>query len=114
MGLVKTLLDNAYEDTHLLTLNDEKGDDFSMARDVDFILYSKEESQAKIVVEFINDNQYGDASYEKIENNYRIIVTSNMPITQNIISSISALMACIAELFNIQYDGWGCTLMNKE
>lgn len=104
------LLNTSYQDTQLLIGNDEKGDIFSIYRDIDYIFYAKNEDKAISVVSFIEENHYGDASFEKVNGKYRIMVTINMPSTQNIVCSISGLMACIAILFSIEYDGWGCVL----
>ena len=114
MSVVDSLLDNAYADTQLLIGNDEKGDDFSVLRDIDFILYADSEQKAETVSSFINDNQYGSASFKKIEDRYQIIVVVNMPSTQNLVCSVSGLMVCIAELFGVDYDGWGCVLQRSK
>ncbi|MFD2232156.1 ribonuclease E inhibitor RraB [Alkalimarinus sediminis] len=112
MSVVDALLDNAYQDTQLLIGNDEKGDNFLIPRDVDFVLYATDEEKADTVSSFINDNRYGQASYTENEDKFRIIVVVNMPSTQNLICSVSGLMTCIGELFGVEYDGWGCTLEN--
>ena len=112
MSVVDTLLDNAYQDTQLLIGNNEKGDNFLIPRDIDFIIKTNDKEKAETVTSFINDNSYGDASFEEIENEYRIIVTINMPSTQQLINSVSGLMACISSLFSVEYDGWGCVLQN--
>ena len=108
--IVEVLLDNAYQDTQLLIGNDETGDDFKIWRNVDFIFYAPSEEKADVVSSFINDNRYGDSSYEKIENTYRVLVVVNMAPTQNILCSVSGLMACIGEIFSVEYDGWGTTI----
>jgi len=110
MSIVDSLLDNAYEDTQLLISNDKNGDDFLKHRDVDFIMKTEEKEKAETVVDFISDNNYGQASFEKIENEYRILIIINMPTTQQVLTSISALMVCISSLFSVDYDGWGCVL----
>jgi hypothetical protein len=108
--VIESLLDNAYQDTQLLISNDEKGDNFSILRAVDFILYAKDAAKGELVASFINDNRYGEAVYSEIEGKYRIMVTVNMPTTQNLICSVSGLMTCIAALYDLEYDGWGCEL----
>jgi hypothetical protein len=112
MSLVETLLDTAYQDTQLLIGNDEKGDNFSIPRDIEFVLYAGDEKKASLVTSFINDNQYGKASFEKVEKKYMILVVVNMPSTQHLVCSVSGLMACVAALFSIEYDEWGCVLQN--
>jgi len=108
--VVEALLDNAYQDTQLLESNDEMGDIFSIPRDVDFILYAKDQEKGELVTSFINDNCYGQASYEEVEGNHRILLTVNMPTTQNLICSVSGLLTCIAAIYDLEYDGWGCEL----
>jgi len=108
--VVEALLDNAYQDTQLLISNDEKGDNFSVPRAVEFILYAKDANKGELVASFINDNRYGEAVYSGIEGNHCIMVTVNMPTTQNLICSVSGLMTCIAALYDLEYDGWGCEL----
>lgn len=112
MSVVEKLLDTAYQDTQLLIGNDEKGDIFNIPRDIDFVLIADTEKKADTIASFINDNQYGNASYEQVEDQYRIIAVVNMPSTQNLVCSVSGLMACIAALFGVEYDGWGCVLQN--
>jgi len=112
MSIVETLLDTAYQDTQLLMGNDEKGDNFSIPRDIEFVLYAQDEKKADTGSSFINDNQYGEASYAEVEGQYRILVVVNMPSSQHLVCSVSGLMACIAALFSVEYDGWGCVLQN--
>ena len=111
--VVEELLKNAYEDTQLLNGNDEKGDDFSVFRNVDFYLYAPDKEKGELVTSFINDLCYGDAIYSENEGNHTIRVTVYMPTTQNIICSISGLMTCIAAIYNLEYDGWGCELQKN-
>ena len=108
--VVEALLENAYQDTQLLTGNDEKGDNFSVPRDIDFLFYAPNQEKGELVASFINDNRYGEATYYKNEENHCIKVIVNMPSTQNLVCSVSALMTCLAALFDIEYDGWGCVL----
>ena len=108
--VVAALLDNAYQDTQLLIGNDEKGDNFSIPRPVEFILYAKDTAKGELVASFVNDNRYGEAVYAEVNGNHRIMVTINMPTTQNLICSVSGLMTCIAALYDLEYDGWGCEL----
>src|SRR6266849_11040239 len=110
MPLVDTLLTTAYEDTLLLVRNDELGDNFSVPRNVDFVLLSGDSARAETVCSFINDNRYGCAVVETADRGSRIIVTVNMPTTQGVLCSVSALMACLAELFSVEYDGWGTAI----
>lgn len=110
MSVVETLLRTAYEDTQLLIGNDEKGDNFAIARDIEFVLYAEGKEKAETVASFINDNRYGEASVSEAEGQYRILVIVNMPSNQHLVCSVSGLMVCLAALFSVEYDGWGCVL----
>ena len=110
MPLVDTLLETARQDTNLLLKNDGLGDDFTVPRPVDFLLVAKEEQKAGLVASFINDNRYGSAKVENTGTEFRVQVVVNMPTTQNVLCSVSGLMACIAALYGIMYDGWGCVI----
>jgi hypothetical protein len=110
MSVVDALLKNAAEDTDLLRKNDARGDDFAKPRVVDFIFVSHDSDRAAVVRDFINDNQYGDASLESGGDHFRVLVRVMMPTTQHVLCSVSALMTCIAQLFDVEYDGWGCEL----
>jgi hypothetical protein len=111
--LVDTLLKTAYEDTQLLQKNDSLGDNFAIPRDVDFVLLAPDEANAAVVRDFINDNRYGRARIETPPGQFRVIVVIHMPIEQNILCSVSALMICTAALFDSEYDGWGCVITNS-
>lgn len=110
MAIVDDLLRNAYEDALLLQRNDFLGDNFSISREVDFLLIANDEKQGNTVCSFINDNQYGRARVDEADGQYTVLVQLTMPIEQNIVCSVSALMVCISHLFGVEYDGWGCEL----
>lgn len=110
MNILETLLQTAYQDTQSLKANDEKGDDFSVIRNIEFILNTDEKDKAGTVTKFINDHRYGEATFEQIEAKYRISVIVNMPSSQHVVCSVSALMACIATLFTVDYEGWVCAI----
>jgi hypothetical protein len=112
-ALVDKLLDNARQDTDLLTKNDALGDDFSVPRPVDFLLVAMDGKKADLVASFVNDNRYGDARVEPIGGQFRILIVVEMPTTQNVLCSVSGLMACIAGLFGVEYDGWGCVIQKR-
>lgn len=112
-SIVEALLDNAYQDSQLLEGNNQKGDIFSIPRDVDFFLYAKDHEKGELVTSFINDNCYGEASYTEHEGNHCIKVVIHMPTTQNVLNSVSGLMACIAAIYDLEYDGWGCALQRN-
>jgi hypothetical protein len=107
LPIVDDLLRNAYEDTQLLLRNDQLGDVLSVPRDVDFLLRAPDEEKARTVCSFIQDNQYGSAAVQEADGKFSVLVVIHMPITQNIVCSVSALMCCIAAIFGMEYDGWG-------
>ena len=112
-SIVEILLDRSKADTELLRKNDKLGDVFTIPREVDFLLRTPSEKKAKGVAGFINDNQYGRASVQSVEAEFRIQVLIEMPITQNVVCSVSALMACISKIFGVNYDGWGCVIQSR-
>ncbi|NWK57759.1 ribonuclease E inhibitor RraB [Verrucomicrobiaceae bacterium N1E253] len=113
MKIVEQLLINSEEDTKLLIQNDSHGDKFSVPRTVDFTINASDEEKAELVASFIEDNHYGKTTVTKVDEVFRISVFVEMPIEQNIICSVSGLMLCVSELFNVDYDGWGCIMQNK-
>jgi regulator of RNase E activity RraB len=113
MQTIDSLLSTSFQDTELLKQLDEDRDDFSIARDVDFVLRATELKKADLVASFVTDNQYGVASVEEADEGYRLIVTVHMPITQHVLCSVSALMVCLAQLFSLEYDGWGCVVQQR-
>jgi len=104
---VRLLLETAKADTDLLMAKDSHGDVFTIPRQVDFLFRAPTAEKAKLVASFINDNRYGEATASSDDHGHRVQVLITMPITQNVICSVSGLMACISKLFEIDYDGWG-------
>ena len=114
MSLVELLLDNARSDTDLLSKNDAFGDVFSIPRDVDFLLIAPDEAKAQLVRDFIDDNRYGAATVQRNDDStFGISVVVHMAPQQDVLCSVSALMACLSKLFGIEYDGWGCTIQRR-
>ena len=37
-----------------------------------------------------------------------MLLTLRMPVEQHVITAVSGFVACIADLFDADYDGWGC------
>lgn len=105
-AIVELLLDTAQADTDLLIKNDELGDNLSIPREVDFLLRASTAEKADLVATFINDNRYGDATSTSDDDGHRVSVKIMMLITQHVLCSVSALMACISKLFDLEYDGW--------
>jgi hypothetical protein len=111
MHIVDKLLNNSARDAELLTVNDGKGDRFDHSRDVEFAFKTTDKEQAEVVRDFIDDNRYGDAKVVPGDKGMHwVVVTINMPTTQHVLCAVSGLMECLAELFKISYDGWGCIL----
>jgi hypothetical protein len=108
MSLVAKLMETAAADTDVLRSLDEAGDQFARFRNVDFLLIAPSREKADIIASFINDHAYGAALSKEIEGKFRVQVLVQMPVTQEVILSVSGFMACIAHVFGASYDGWGC------
>jgi hypothetical protein len=109
MAVVDKLMETAAADTDFLLKLDAQGDRFSVPRDVEFLLKAPTSDNASIVASFINDHQYGLATTQDLESP-SVLVVVHMPIEQHAIQSVSGFMACICELFGLDYDGWGCVV----
>jgi len=114
MSVVKLLMDTAVEDSKLLAKNQELGDRPEIPRDVDFVLYAKDEEKAKLVAGFISDYRYGRTTVERVEHrgvvSWRLLVTIHTPTTENLVMTLSAFMVCLSQLYDLDYDGWGGTI----
>ena len=118
MTLVESLLDNSDSDRDLLRKNEAAGDDPTIPRDAEFVLYAKDKERAELVCSFIHDNSYGRAVYQEIPENredarHRLIVSVFMPTTEHALCAVSGLMVCLAKLYSLEYDGWGCSLQTR-
>jgi len=109
--LVELLLDTAVQDNRLLIKNQEFGDKADKPRDIDFVLYAKNEERARLVASFVTDNRYGRPLVAKVEHqgeiSWRLIVTIHSPTTENVLHTLSAFMLCLSRLYDLDYDGWG-------
>ena len=112
MSTIQHLIDNATADIDLLTKNDAQGDVFARPRMVDFLLIAPDEEKANLVAGFVNDFGFGAASVDSQTGDHRILVQVEMPTTQHVLQSVSGFMQCLADLYGLQYDGWGCVLQN--
>lgn len=110
MAVIDTLIETAVSDTDLLRKLDSQGDRFSVPRDVEFLLRAPSAEKATVVADFINDYQYGVATPQDLEGSPSVLVVVHMPIEQHAIQSVSGFMACVCELFGLDYDGWGCVV----
>jgi regulator of RNase E activity RraB len=118
MNLVDSLLEGAEADRDVLKKQLAMGDDPSIPRDVDFVLYAKDLEKAELVRDFVHDNSYGRSFVQEVPQNppdsqHRIIVQVFMPTTQHALCAVSALMACLAKLYDLAYDGWGCEITKE-
>ena len=109
-SIVELLLDTAKADTDLLLKNDARGDVLAVPRQVDFLLRTPTADKARLVADFVNDNRYGDATAASDKDGHSVTVRIEMPITQHVLCSVSGLMACISQIFDVEYDGWGSEL----
>jgi len=116
MSIVELLMETAVEDSKLLVKNQELGDRSEIPRDVDFVLYAKDEEKAKLVASFITDYRYGRPVVERVEHHgvvsWRLLVTIHTPTTENVVMTLSAFMVCLSKLYDLDYDGWGSTIHN--
>ena len=110
MNLVSELMETAAADTDVLRSLDSNGDTFAIARDVEFLLIAPDREKATLVANFINDFRYGVA---KVQDEASILVVVHMPVEQPIALCVSGFYACLAKLFGVTYDGWGCVAQAK-
>ena len=118
MNIAEILLDTALSDHALLRGNRDKGDDASIPRDLDFVFYADDEERAALVCDFVADNKYGRSSYQRLESPdgkilWRVLVVIRAPASAEIVCTLSGFMACLAAVFSLEYDGWGCVLQTK-
>lgn len=115
MHIVEQLLDTAYQDSELLIRIESQGDNPHIIREVDFALMAPNKKAAETVCSFINDNRYGEARVEDTgDEETRIVVIVNIPLYQNIVSSMSANFVSLSHLFSVDYIGWGCCVQTEE
>ena len=114
MSLVECLMDTAVQDSDLLVRNQELGDRSEMPRDIEFVLYAKDKKRAELVASFVSDYRYGKASVEHTEDcgeySWRLLIVIHSPTTENVVMSLSAFMVCLANIYDLDYDGWGCLI----
>lgn len=113
MSVVEKLMDGAVADIDVLRSLDAQGDVFVISRDVDFLLRAPNREKAELVAQFINEYQYGAAIPLHDENGDSVQVVINMPITQNVILSVSGFMTCLAAIYDLEFDGWGCVAQSR-
>ncbi len=114
MSFVSELMDIAIADTDVLLSLDEQGDDFSILRDVDFLLRAPNKDKAELVCGYINDYGYGNATLQEHDGNHSVAIVIHMPVTQHVLLSVSGFIATICQLYELEYDGWGCVPQRRE
>jgi len=108
MTMFERLTQNALADTDLLRKNDQLGDTFTIAREVDFAFETGDRQRADDFAEFVNGKSYGTAAARQLaDGRFQVIVLITMPITQHLIGCVSGFMVCLSRLFQIEYLGWG-------
>ena len=111
MTMFDLLHQNAVSDTDLLRKNDELGDIFTVAREVDFAFGTVDRERADDFSEYVNGKNFGTASVTKLtDGGFRVLVLITMPITQHLIGCVSGFMLCLSRLFRIDYLGWGSVI----
>ena len=113
MSIIEKLTQTAQSDTELLIKNDRLGDDVRTPRLVDFLFTAEDRESADALAEFVAGNQYGESHIEPAESGFRVLAVIEMPITQHLICSVSGLMECLAAVFKVEYDGWGCVIQQN-
>ena len=108
MSVIAELRNTARADVQVLQALADQGDDFSVVREVDFLLRAPGREEAELVAGFINDHGYGRASAYSDNGQHCVAVLVDMPVQQNAILSVSGFMVCLCQLYGLEYDGWGC------
>src|SRR5215467_6927428 len=100
MTMFDLLHETAVADTDLLRKNDELGDTFTIAREVDFAFESAEKERADDFAEYVNGKSYGKAAVRTLpDGRFQVLVLITMPITQHVIGCVSGFMLCLSRLF---------------
>ncbi len=107
------LRENARADNDLLCRNDALGDVFTRPRDVDFLFKTGEEQRAQALCDYILAMHFADATMRRDEDGlFWVTAILPMPVHPPLICSVSAFMVCLAQLFEVEYDGWGSVIQN--
>ena len=113
MTTLSALLEVATGDTDVLRSLDRSGDDFSIPRDVEFLLLADTRESAEHAADILNDFSYGRAEIVSEEERFRVQVIIFMPVLQNIVLSISGFMHFFAKSQGLEYDGWSCMVQKR-
>jgi hypothetical protein len=112
MSVIEALLETAYADQELIITRQAWGDDLQTPREVNFRFSATSKEMAETLISLVEDNQYGKTRLEPVGRNYAVIVTIDIPITEQVIRPVSGLMACLSKIFAVEYDGWDCRPAN--
>ena len=108
MTIVDVLRETAIADTKRLHELNSRGDNFALQRPVRFHLRAESQQTADAVRDLVNQHHYGSSISETLRGEHVVHVVIMMPIQQQMLLSVSAFMACLAEMFQLRYDGWHC------
>ena len=118
MSVVELLMDTAAADSELLVRNQELGDRAEIPRDIDFVLYAKDEEKARLVESFVTDYRYGRPSVERVEHEgvvlWRLLITIHSPTTESVAMTLSAFMVCLSKIYDLEYDGWSSAIQTRD
>jgi hypothetical protein len=80
---------------------------------VNFDFVTAERERADDFAAFVNGKSYGVATVSDYgQGEFLIVVLITMPITQNVLCSVSGFMLCLSQLFGIDYSGWGSVIQS--
>jgi Regulator of ribonuclease activity B len=118
MSVVELLLETAAADKDLIYKNRRLGDNPEIARDLDFALHAKTEERARLVHDFVIDNGYGRPSVERIDADdggvsWQLVIAIHATARPEVVCTLSAFMACLSKLYDLDYDGWGCVMQRN-
>jgi hypothetical protein len=113
MSVVNKLLDNSLRDRELLRKNLQLGDDLQVPRLVDFVFVTPAKEIAEELVAYVGEGHFGEPQTAALEDGFRVVVTCKMPVSESVLCCVSGLMACVATLFKVHYDGWGCVVQKQ-
>jgi hypothetical protein len=106
MTLVTSLADGAAMDIKLLNAIKSYGDDWSKARNLEFMMETKSKNSAEKAASFIQKNQFGETKILDVEDYYILMVCVQMPLHVNAVLAVSGFMKCIGDMFNLTDSGW--------
>jgi hypothetical protein len=106
VNVIETLLENSAKDVQLLATLARQGDVAAIPRRVTFRLIGSERKQVDIAAHFIDDNHYGRTHVSTATDRRELSVDVEMPLTAHVVSCVSGMMASVAALFGLTYDGW--------